>query len=259
MYTLSNKALLSNATITVVGCGGTGGFVAEGVSRLLLSYPGMNLVLIDHDQVEQHNLIRQNFYQEDLGKFKAQALAERLARKFNRSVGYFVNPFNPKFVQPGLIIGCVDNGPARAAIAKAMSPWNGSWYLDAGNSDNWGQVLIGNEDVMEKCAFDPEKGLCYALPLPTIQQPGLLAGQPQPALSCAEAVAQNHQSPVINQAMAMLVLEVVRKLLAGTLSWMQVYISLDAGTMHAVEATPEVVARMTGMRVSSLIKKGGDS
>jgi len=42
-----------------------------------------------------------------------------------------------------------------------------SWWIDAGNGDCWGQVLIGNADLKGlKGAFDPEKEVCYALPLP---------------------------------------------------------------------------------------------
>ena len=37
------------------------------------------IVLVDHDRVEPHNLLRQNFYPEDVGRFKSQALADRLA------------------------------------------------------------------------------------------------------------------------------------------------------------------------------------
>jgi len=243
-------------TVLMVGCGGTGGFVAPGLCRLLP--PNAKLVLVDHDLVEERNLGRQNFFQEDLGRFKSQALAERLARKFGRAVGYSVNPFAPRLIEPRtVVVGCVDNGLARAAIAKAMVPWHGGWWLDSGNGDNWGQVLIGNDAPEHmRGAFDQAKGICYALPLPTIQQPELLAGRPQPAVSCAEAVEQDTQNPLINQFMAVLVLEVVRRLLAGTLTWMQVYQDMESGTMRTVDATPETVARMTGVKIRQLVLKG---
>ena len=77
-YYLDNQFLLDNPWITVVGCGGTGGFVAEGLCRLFQGRDA-TIVLVDHDRVEPHNLLRQNFYAEDVGKFKSQALADRLA------------------------------------------------------------------------------------------------------------------------------------------------------------------------------------
>ena len=91
-YYLDNAFLLDNPWITVVGCGGTGGFVAEGLCRLFQGREA-TIVLVDHDRVEPHNLLRQNFYPEDVGRFKSQALADRLARAYRRPVGYSVYPF----------------------------------------------------------------------------------------------------------------------------------------------------------------------
>ena len=59
----NDKFEVSNSSripaIIVVGCGGTGGFVADGLARMLPS--NINLVLIDMDRVEEHNLNRQSF------------------------------------------------------------------------------------------------------------------------------------------------------------------------------------------------------
>ena len=59
-YYLDNAFLLDDPWITVVGCGGTGGFVAEGLCRLFQGRKA-TIVLVDHDRVEPHNLLRQNF------------------------------------------------------------------------------------------------------------------------------------------------------------------------------------------------------
>ncbi len=80
-YYLDNAFLLDNPWITVVGCGGTGGFVAEGLCRLFQGREA-TIVLVDHDRVEPHNLLRQNFYPGDVGQFKSKALADRLARAY---------------------------------------------------------------------------------------------------------------------------------------------------------------------------------
>ena len=56
-YYLDNRFLLDNPWITVVGCGGTGGFVAEGLCRLFTGTEA-TIVLVDHDRVEPHNLLR---------------------------------------------------------------------------------------------------------------------------------------------------------------------------------------------------------
>ena len=48
------------ATVVLVGCGGTGGFLADALGRLLLGRAA-RLVLVDPDVVEPHNVARQAF------------------------------------------------------------------------------------------------------------------------------------------------------------------------------------------------------
>ncbi|MFQ6027534.1 MAG: hypothetical protein ACE5Q6_08585, partial [Dehalococcoidia bacterium] len=133
------------------------------------------------------------------------------------------------------------------------------WWVDAGNGENWGQVLIGNSQRHElRGAFDEAQGVCRRLPLPTIQHPELLS--PPPAeevrpLSCAELVDTGDQDPTINQAMAAVVVQVVRRLLLGTCPWMALYLDLENGTLNPVLATPQNVSRITQMRESRLVRK----
>jgi tRNA A37 threonylcarbamoyladenosine dehydratase len=49
-----------DVTIVLVGCGGTGGYLAEALCRLLVGRRG-SLHLVDHDRVEAHNVARQSF------------------------------------------------------------------------------------------------------------------------------------------------------------------------------------------------------
>ena len=265
MYKLDSSFAQGHFTVTIVGCGGTGGFAAEGLCRLLP--PRADLVLIDHDRVEERNLTRQNFTREDLGQFKSEALAGRLARKYGVPIAYSTLALGMVELRyPGLIIGCVDNGLARRQIAKIMKNggvgWVGGysqlvprelqrgprlvaslWWVDAGNGENYGQILIGNTD--RGVALDSESGVWHALPLPTLQRPEILAQAPPQGQSCAQIA---EQGPTINQAMAALVVEVVRRLIEGSCSWMQLYLDLEAGTLNPVLATPEVVENITGIK-----------
>lgn len=247
--TLELTNLQSVRSIVVVGCGGTGGFVADGLARLLPLL--IDLVLIDMDTVEERNLNRQSFTTADVGLFKSEALAKRLAGKYQRPIQYSVLPVGVGDLPGGIVVGCVDNGPARQAIADHLH--DGQWWVDSGNGSNFGQVLVGNSKT-EKLRPSFIADLCGRLPLPTIQQPAILAQVPRQR-SCAEAVAADDQSPTINQAMGALVLEVVRRILEGTCPWMQLYLDLDAGTLTPTMATPEVVSRLTGIRPSRLIEK----
>ena len=267
MYRLDNRGLQSASMLAVVGCGGTGGFLAEGLCRLFRDTP-FRLLLVDHDRVEERNLLRQNFYPDDLGRFKAQALAERLALRFRRPVAYALDPFSSpleersalghgwRTVHPGILVGCVDNAPAREAMAQWAETWHyGMWWVDVGNGEHFGQVLVGNAppDRLQG-AFREDDQVCIALPRPSDQRPELLVpSERQADPNCAEAVAAGEQSPTINQAVAAVALEVVRRIVEGSCAWMQVALDLESGTMHPTYATPEAVSKITGIPVRKLV------
>lgn len=251
------------SSIMVVGCGGTGGFVAEGLCRLFIG-KHTYIYLVDHDRVEPPNIGRQNFYPEDLDKFKAEVLARRLSRQFNREMDYITTPIELMGVEwrCDLTIGCVDNPEAREKLMYAgynmggrySYSYHGDWYIDAGNDENTGQVLIGNSLLKE--VRKPFQGnTCHRLPLPQIQQPALIAPAPKPTRDCAEEVSAGDQSPVINRMMADLVLTFVYKLMQGNLTWMGAYINLDTGVIATVPATPETVAVIVGKTPKQLIYK----
>jgi len=238
--------------------------VAEGLSRLLIN-SDLDLLLVDNDRVEPPNLRRQNFFEGDVGKFKAQVLAERLARQYGRRIGYSVYPYERGLVNEpggigirvvrGIIIGCVDTPHARTSIHESID-W-GDWWLDAGNGYQSGQVLIGNTSEVSglEHAFNETDQTVEKLPLPSLQLPSLLVAPTEPVTrqqDCAEAVEDDTQSPVINQAMATLVLEFAYKLLTGKLTWMGAYLDLEAGTLKTVPAEPITVARMFGVKVNTL-------
>ena len=240
----------------------------EGLCRLLINND-LTLMLVDFDRVEPHNLLRQNFFAGEVGKFKSQALAERLSRQYGRKIGYSVMPYERDlFDEPMgagmyhkamslIIIGCVDTVGARRSIADSMSSnWN-NWWLDAGNGHHSGQVLLGNtgqRDEMKE-SFDIAIHAVSKLPIPSLQLPALLIPPVEKARprDCAEAVEDDEQSPTINQAMAMLVVDFMYRLLSGTLTSMGAYIDLNAGTLQTVPATPATVARMCGLKIKELM------
>lgn len=247
--------------------------VIDGLCRLLLNtVPTAPVIIIDHDRVEEHNLLRQNFQKEDIGKFKAQVLAERCARKYGRPVGYVTMPydkdidgtgdFHSKIIQQALIIGCVDNPVARRAIHESLIGSYGNWWIDAGNAFHSGQVLFGNIPQIDamRGAFHEGNNRVEGLPAPSVQMPSLLEDLGEPVKQdCAEAVQRNDQSPVINQAMAVLVLDLFYKLLIGELYYMGAFLDLEAGTLRRVPTDPAVVSRMLNMPERDLIEKGGNN
>ena len=121
------------------------------------------------------------------------------------------------------------------------------WLIDAGNDTNWGQVLVGNvadQDFGDEPAFVDQT--CYLLPAPTVQRPDLLTAvsTTPPDVDCAAALDLTDQDPTINQMMASLVLQVVRRMAAGTCPFMGLYLDMEQGTVTPTYATPEAVARV---------------
>lgn len=265
----TNNPIMSdklNPSLFVVGCGGTGSLVAEGLCRLLHGAKGV-IYLVDYDRVEEQNLHRQNFYHEDLGEFKSQSLARRLARKYGRTMGYSVHPYNSKMLHelprgfmhgatgldPAIIIGCVDNPEARRSIADGLSGL--TVWVDAGNGESSGQVLVGDTTDPEHLRGVFKGDFCNRMPAPSLQEPGLLVpvDNPRP-LDCAVAVEQGDQSPVINQAMASLVLDVVWRLLQQKLTWLGVYLDLELGHLRPVPIAPAAIARLCRFPEKQLVE-----
>ena len=196
-----------------------------------------------------------------MGRFKSQALADRMARAYRRPVGYSVYAFREEDFRldghryPGLpsygnclLIGCADNAAARRAMAECLPGDPRRWLIDAGNDTNWGQVLVGNvatKQTWDEPAFVDET--CYLLPAPTVQRPDLLTAvsTTPPDVDCAAALDLTDQDPTINQMMASLVLQVVRRMVAGTCPFMGLYLDMEQGTVTPTYATPEAVHRVT--------------
>jgi PRTRC genetic system ThiF family protein len=267
------------ATVALVGCGGTGSFLAEAVCRLLLGRAAQ-LYVVDPDRVEAHNVARQAFDRGDVGRFKAQVLAERLAGRFGREVGYAVQPYDADLhaqvfgdtrSRLSLLIGCVDNAGARRAIAATLDHdrWSyagpGStqpvWWLDTGNGRNSGQVLLGNATRPEalRGAFVPGTALCRGLPAPSLQRPDLLDVPPEsrPRLDCAEAIAAGDQGPTINHVVAAIAASYVEKLLERACGWMASYFDLDDGTLRCVPAEAKIVASIVGLHPNAVAPPTG--
>ena len=238
---------------TIVGVGGTGGFVAESLCRLMIGTPG-RITLVDHDRVERHNIMRQNFYERDIGSFKSEALANRLTRNYGRAIEYCTTRFETGAYRDhpgmgrdtGVLIGCVDNSDARLSIQKAIETHRGCWWIDAGNGSDWGQILIGNStaEAAGKCAFTAE--WCTKLPMPTVQIPQLLDPTPQQTadLDCAAAILLSDQDPTINQTMATLTVALARQIVTGACETMALYVDQKHGTVTPRHATPENVAEI---------------
>lgn len=154
--------------LIILGAGGTGGHLFDRVARLAYGMnadpnrPDLHLTLIDGDDVEDKNLLRQNFILDDLGENKAEALAYRYKDQMDVSTKviteFFTTPdeitalFDPE-ADFNVIVGAVDNHYARYLIEQSMAvnkdEFNAVW-VDSGNGERFGQVIVsGSEKVLQ--------------------------------------------------------------------------------------------------------------
>jgi PRTRC genetic system ThiF family protein len=129
--------------IYLIGVGGTGGYLAQGLAKLVSGYKlDVDVILIDPDYVEEKNCARQNFWHYEIEKPKAYVLSTRLNQQYGLKFGAsslkgedfmaMDHGYSTK-----LVITCVDSVSAR----KAINP-KGAW-LDLGNGKSTGQAIFG--------------------------------------------------------------------------------------------------------------------
>lgn len=74
------KILTKNTNIYIIGAGGTTSWFLPKLIKILNIFShekSFNILIVDGDIVESKNLTRQNFIQQDIGKYKAEVLATR--------------------------------------------------------------------------------------------------------------------------------------------------------------------------------------
>ncbi len=264
--------------LLIVGLGGTGSFLARHVACLvwLLRNAGkeVHLTFVDPDTVEAHNIPRQNFCPAEIGRSKAEALAERYARAFGMEIGCIPRRFSPDLVRMEwnvltLLVGCVDNAAARVAMHAALEAnetlSRGEkpaipriWWLDLGNGLDYGQVLLGSTTHVETLASAFALGAlphCYMLPSPLLQEPKLRESRPEEQedhhLSCAQLLEANAQAMTINPALAIEGADYLyRFLITGTLKKFATYLDLPSGTKKSSYITPQTLAKALGQHPS---------
>jgi PRTRC genetic system ThiF family protein len=260
----------------LVGCGGTGSWLAPSVARIARVLQDKNrpveVFFIDHDTVEQKNIPRQNFCQAELGANKAETLARRFSAAWGVEIQaiprrFSAREFHGRYADLCLVIGCVDNAAARQEIANAVGPKTGAnrynnevagWWLDCGNSESSGQVLLGSETTGKGLAgvFASRK-ICRALPAPSLVAPDLLVPRPEEAvasrLSCAEIQLANDQSLAVNQMVAGYATGYLLRFCFGGLRKFATYFDDEAGSARSRYITPEEIGAVARKPVEYLI------
>jgi len=133
--------------ITVVGLGGLGSWIAEGLVRSGF----LNLILCDYDVVSKSNLSRQNYTSRDIKLPKVKAIQDRL-KSINSSVDIEIfgkvdsTNVEELFLRSDLLIDATDNLETKYLINKFSVKLNKKWIFSA-VSGQLGYV----------CLIDPSK------------------------------------------------------------------------------------------------------
>ena len=182
IYTLHKYAPVDG--VFVIGCGGTGAYTISYLARYISALPKRNikLILADGDKVEEKNLKRQHFISSDIGRNKAEVLAERYSGAFGIEI--IVMPedienvkkfdvLNKMGLASQLVIGCVDNNASRKIIydwfINADNKYIDKFWIDSGNEEISGQVI---------CGYTPNQGSYYDLVKVGGKAKGYYAGKP---------------------------------------------------------------------------------
>ncbi len=237
--------------IALVGCGGTGSWLAPHIARLVKiaqEKQGRKIetMFCDPDVVLEKNCYRQNFSYSEIGANKAEALAFRLNAAWGLEIKTFSGPVSNLGYNYHILVGCVDNAAARQQIAFKAER---SWWLDCGNSRDYGQVLLGRGQIFSHEKPLAMEGVCTWLPSPVEQHPELLLKEEQAevenevGLSCADLALQGLQSLSINARVAAEAADFLfRFLLTGDLRRYAAYISLSGGSSSSKYITDENLA-----------------
>lgn len=155
--------------ICCVGCGGTGTYFIKELVRFMSGYINSRckicLSIVDGDLVEEKNLERQCFIEEDIGKHKAVVMSSVAKATFGLqhiyAFPFFIDTlsqlesvyndmhkvhgehyfYNTHIID--ILIGAVDNHRARQVMEKYFSNQRSLIYYDAANEYSNGEVVFG--------------------------------------------------------------------------------------------------------------------
>lgn len=262
--------------ITLVGAGGTGSALAIDLARLIyhVREQGQEIYMqiVDPDVVEPKNVGRQQFSPFDIGQNKAASIAERLNLWLGLDVMAVAEPFTEDtqlFMDSAystygraprrILVGAVDNHQARAAMRehiaknKSRGDW---WWVDAGNGEYTGQVLVGNV-VKGKVTMNSAFGLADGLPAPSVQMPDLLQPEEtavaEPQLDCALAAIRDEQSLNVNRLMAVYAAQYVYDIVVRhELKTMAAFVSLSPPSANSRPVTEQSLLQFLSEHFSAV-------
>jgi PRTRC genetic system ThiF family protein len=233
-------------TVNVIGAGGNGSQVVQGLARMnvtlrALGKPGLLVILYDDDKVSEANIGRQLFSQHDVGRYKAEVLISRINQFYGTSWCSRNNRYSKEQSSgSNITISCVDTAKSRLQISevwnnkKLFQDWEKPYYwLDLGNSNKSGQVILGSSHHVEQPKSKKYKTIKH---LPTITEEFDLKNiedDNEPSCSIAEAIEK--QDLFINPIVSYMGLNLLWKLLKEySITHRGYYINLETGKTNSI-------------------------
>ena len=234
-------------TVGIIGCGGTGSLFIRDAMRVINVFnktqqdekhlPGVNRIFFcDADVVEEKNLIRQNFIPQDIGRNKAEVLAERYGSAFGLDIDIIPEyiedekklynicmngrPTYQTYHSTVILFSMVDNVKTRLMMSNFMNGYVDNIgftsrplpfdviIVDCGNSEYAGQVCVSSLNTSVDRFY-----------LPTVAQvqPDLMDKENwdkfASELSCEENAVSDPQSIAANSTAANIAMNVLFNLM----------------------------------------------
>ena len=259
----------------VIGVGGTGSQLVPHLARAIYSdskkngdIPCHQLILADADFVEEKNILRQNFFKSDIGRNKAEVMALKISSVFNLEVESYsqfieshktldrlLHPYLSKGYTP-FIIGCVDTNAVRVMLHDYVNNYKHPtinknrviFYLDAGNEEFAGQVVLGvrvndSNKIQSPKSSSNFNYSSYNLPTVVDLYPDILESEDKfvSDLSCAERVVSNPQAADVNLEAANQLYKIISNCLRGKLDYHHVTFDTILGNSRTVHLTESYV------------------
>lgn len=212
----------------IIGAGGNGGyFIRDFMRQVALQNARMKLssiephmvTIVDADEVEDKNLVRQNFVARDVQRNKAEVVADRYGKAFGIQVQYVSEYIESvkhlhTIARSGggrqiVFIGAVDNNKTRKIIFDTWKSIPEAFYIDAGNEEFAGQVVCGFNYPRAASEGDIGKGPTkFYMPavLDIYPEVGEAQDKLPSELSCAERAVSAPQNIFTNLTAANLIM-----------------------------------------------------
>lgn len=250
-HMLPGNFLEKPVRIAVIGAGGSGSQVLTGLAQLhhamlALGHPGgVQVVAIDDDVVSPSNVGRQMFYPADVGQYKSDVLIHRINTAMGTNWESSTCRLEPdsNLRNTHMIIGCVDTRAARSVIRYVGECCNIRYWLDLGNRQHDGQVVLGefanpNRDKQRKDMRLPTVADLF----PETCDPTFEGEDTGPSCSLAEALEK--QSLFVNRGVALYALNLLFELFRyGGLNHHGVFVNLKTARTTPLPIDPEAWKR----------------